>query len=134
MRGGETYQAAAEAVGCSSKSVLRLLAKTGGMKPRPTARSALRLSLAEREEISRGLLAGDSCRGIAARLRRSPSSVSREVAAVGVRAIVPGKRTGGRDGEPAAPNWRSWSRRYGFGSRWSAACDSGGRPSRSRHG
>lgn len=86
VRAGETYQAAARAVGCSSKSVQRLLAKTGGMKPRPTARSALRLSLAEREEISRGLRVGESCRGIAARLGRWPSTVSREVAADGRRA------------------------------------------------
>jgi len=85
VRAGETYQAAARAVGCSSKSVQRLLVKTGGMKPRPTTRSALRLSLAEREEISRGLLAEESCRGIAARLGRSPSTVSREVAAAGRR-------------------------------------------------
>jgi IS30 family transposase len=85
VRAGETYQAAAATVGCSSKSVQRLLAKTGGMKPRPATRSALRLSLAEREEISRGLRAGESCRGIAARLGRSPSTVSREVGAVGRR-------------------------------------------------
>jgi IS30 family transposase len=44
------------------------------------------LSLPEREEISRGLLAGDSCRVIAARLGRAPSTVSREVAAAGARA------------------------------------------------
>ena len=87
VRAGETYQAAAEAVGCSSKSVQRLLVKTGGMKPRGAARSALRLSLAEREEISLGLIAGESCRGIAARLGRSPSTVSREVAAAGRREV-----------------------------------------------
>jgi IS30 family transposase len=38
------------------------------------------LLLAEREEISRGLAAGDSCRMIARRLGRAPSTVSREVA------------------------------------------------------
>ena len=85
VRSGETYQAAARVVGCSSKSVQRLLAKTGGIKPRSTPRSALRLSPAEREEISRGLLAGESCRRIAARLHRAPSTVSREVAANGRR-------------------------------------------------
>ncbi|MFN2398537.1 MAG: IS30 family transposase [Gemmatimonadaceae bacterium] len=37
----------------------------------------------EREEISRGLLAGDSCRVIARRLGRSPSTVSPDVAAGG---------------------------------------------------
>lgn len=85
VREGETHGAAAKAVGCSAKSVQRLLRKTGGVKPRTGAQSAARLSLAEREEISRGLLAGDSCRVIATRLGRSPSTVSREVAAGGAR-------------------------------------------------
>ena len=53
--------------------------------PRTMPQSALRLSLPEREEISRGLLAGETCHRIAARLGRSPSTVSREVAAAGRR-------------------------------------------------
>jgi IS30 family transposase len=48
-------------------------------------RSALRLSLAEREEISRGLAGGESLRAIAHGLARSPSTISREVAANGGR-------------------------------------------------
>jgi len=55
---------------------VRRLAK----RPVLATRSALRLSLAEREEISRGLVAGESMRSIAGRLGRSPSTVSREVA------------------------------------------------------
>jgi IS30 family transposase len=43
-------------------------------------RSPLRLSLREREEISRGLAAGESRRSIARRLGRSPSTIVREVA------------------------------------------------------
>ncbi len=82
---GETHEMAASAVGCSAKSVQRLLVKTGGVKSRARPESALRLSLAEREEISRGLGAGDSCRGIARRLGRAPSTVSRDVAAAGQR-------------------------------------------------
>jgi len=50
-----------------------------------STRSALRLSLAEREEISRGLARDESLRGIARRLGRSPSTVSREVARNGGR-------------------------------------------------
>ena len=85
VRSGETHQSAAAAVGCSAKSVQRLLVKTGGLMPRVTPQSALRLTLSEREEISRGLLAGETCRRIAAQLGRSPSTVSREVSAGGRR-------------------------------------------------
>ena len=42
-------------------------------------RSRLALSLAEREEISRGIVAGQSIRGMARALGRSPSTVSREL-------------------------------------------------------
>jgi IS30 family transposase len=82
---GETFATAAAAVGCSTRSIQRFLALTGGLKRRVKERSALRLSLAEREELSRGLVAGDSLRTIATRLRRSPSTISREVAWSGLR-------------------------------------------------
>jgi IS30 family transposase len=50
-------------------------------RPAPVepVRSPLRLSLREREEISRGLAAGESRRSIARRLHRAPSTISREV-------------------------------------------------------
>ena len=77
--GGETFETAAAAVGCSTKSIQRFVALTGGVKRRIKERSALRLSLADREEVSRGLVAGDSLRAIATRLRRAASTISREV-------------------------------------------------------
>ena len=80
---GETHASAAAAVGCSTQTVKFLLARTGGLAPRVRPRSPLRLSPGEREEISRGLLAGASCRAIAAGLGRAPSTVSREVAGAG---------------------------------------------------
>jgi len=83
--GGATFEAAATAVGCSTKSIQRFLALTGGLKRRVKERSPLRLSLADREELSRGLVAGDSLRTIATRLRRAPSTISREVAWSGSR-------------------------------------------------
>ena len=52
---------------------------------RERVRSPLRLSLREREEISRGLAGGEALRSIARRLGRSPSTVSREVATNGGR-------------------------------------------------
>jgi len=80
---GETHVSAAAAVGCSSPAVRQMLVRTGGLAPRTRPRSPLRLSVAEREEISRGLQASASCRTIAARLGRAPSTISREVAAAG---------------------------------------------------
>ncbi len=60
-------------------AIYGLIYKAGGIKPAGRVRSSRQLSLAEREEISRGLAAGESCRAIAARLGRAPSTVSREV-------------------------------------------------------
>jgi len=62
-----------------------VLSITGGIAPLGRQRAQRALSLDEREEVSRGLSAGDSLRAIAARLRRSPSTVSREVARNGGR-------------------------------------------------
>jgi IS30 family transposase len=61
---------------------LRLMRRPLASEP---VRSPLRLSLREREEISRGLAGGESLRSIARRLARSPSTISREVAANGGR-------------------------------------------------
>ena len=72
-------------IGRSHRAVwgyLRVLRRPPVREP---VRSALRLSLAEREEISRGLAGGESLRSIARRLARSPSTISREVAANGGR-------------------------------------------------
>ncbi len=60
-------------------SVRGVLLETGGIRPAPRRRSRLALTLAEREEISRGLVAGQSFRSIAASLGRAPSTVSREI-------------------------------------------------------
>jgi len=82
---GATFEAAASAVGCCTKSIQRFLATTGGVKRRLKPRSPLRLSLGEREELSRGLVAGDSLRAIARHLGRAPSTISREVCWSGSR-------------------------------------------------
>jgi len=60
-------------------SVQRILAETGGIRPPQRRRSRRALSLAEREEISRGIVAGHSLRSIASSLGRAPSTVSREL-------------------------------------------------------
>src|SRR2546429_7532867 len=76
IRGGETYARAAAAVGCSTKSIQRLLGGAGVGKVRSKPRALLRLPLAEREEISRGVRALESCRTIAPRMGRAPSAAA----------------------------------------------------------
>src|SRR5690606_37652495 len=67
-------------------SVNGILAKTGGIKPPERRRSKLALTLAEREEISRCVVAGRSIRAIARERGRAPSTISREILRNGRRA------------------------------------------------
>ena len=60
-------------------SIEQILAKTGGIRPASRHRSRLALTMAEREEISRALVAGHSLRSIASSLGRAPSTISREI-------------------------------------------------------
>jgi transposase, IS30 family len=85
VRSGEPYRVAATAAGTTLKTVGLIMRTTGGLPARTTARSPLRLSVAEREEISRELRLGGSLRSIAAGLGRAPSTVSREVTRNGGR-------------------------------------------------
>lgn len=78
-RKGESLQQIAQLFDRNHSSIQRILAETGGIQPRPRCRSRRSLSLAEREEISRALVAGCSIRSIATLLRRAPSTISREV-------------------------------------------------------
>jgi helix-turn-helix protein len=103
-------------VGCSHQSVALVVRQSSrrpvrhdGWLPGPG-----RLTLADREEITIGLHAGDSFTVIAARLGKAVWTVSREVAATGGRAGTgPGGRTSApvsRPGGPRRPSWpaRSW--------------------------
>jgi Helix-turn-helix domain len=72
-------------VGCSTQSIYRLLIGDRGPKRRVLPRAALRLSGVEREDISRGIGAAESCRMIAARLGRAPSTVARDIVSNGGR-------------------------------------------------
>jgi DNA-binding CsgD family transcriptional regulator len=63
----------------NKSGVYRILTLNGGIAPEPRRRAAGALRLQEREEISRGIAAGRSMRRIAQGLRRSPSTVSREI-------------------------------------------------------
>ena len=76
---GCSFEEAASAVRCSTKTIQRVLDSVGGMRPQVPNRSPRQLCLAEREEISRELRHGETYREIARRLGRSPSTVCREV-------------------------------------------------------
>lgn len=60
-------------------SIHTILAATGGIRPPARHRSRLALTLAEREEISRALAAGESIHCVACRLGRAASTISREL-------------------------------------------------------
>ena len=76
---GESLHAIARLFGRYHPSIQGILARTGGIRPPRRKRSCSALTLGEREEISRGVVAGRSIRSIAAELGRAPSTVSREL-------------------------------------------------------
>ncbi|MFV1998697.1 MAG: IS30 family transposase [Acidiferrobacterales bacterium] len=79
-RDGESIIDISRALAADRKSVFRVLRRYGGFTPPLRKRSPNALTLAEREEISRGLSAGYLLRQIAKALQRSPSTISREIA------------------------------------------------------
>lgn len=76
---GESMSSIGRGFDRASSSIYPLLARTGGIRPPERRRSRLALTLPEREEISRGLHAKMSLRSIARALKRSTSTISREV-------------------------------------------------------
>jgi IS30 family transposase len=76
---GESLNSIARLFGRHHSAIQGILARTGGIRPPVRQRSRLALCLAEREEISRGVVAGLSLRSIASSLGRTPSTVSREI-------------------------------------------------------
>src|SRR5215208_4522247 len=78
-RAGESISDIARALQKPAGSIHGMLEATGGISPPQRRRRRCALTPAEREEISRGLAAGDSLRAIAARLSRPASTVCREV-------------------------------------------------------
>ncbi len=73
------------ALGFDHGSIRSLLAQRGGIAQPARKRAGSALTLAEREDISRGIASGATFRSIAARLGRATSTVSREVARHGGR-------------------------------------------------
>jgi DNA-binding CsgD family transcriptional regulator len=85
-----------------SSSIYPLFERTGGIRPADRIRSRLALTLTDREETSRGLRAQMSLRSIARSLKRSASTISREV-----------RRNGGLKDYRAAPSdVAAWDRSH----------------------
>ncbi len=96
---GEGLKSIGRAFGKPSSSIFNHLRPTGGIRPGERRRSRLSLTVSEREEISRGIVAARSIRSIASSLGRAASSVSREI-----------NRNGGcRRYRAAAADKRAWS-------------------------
>ena len=85
-RKGDSLQQIAQQFDRNHSSVQGILARTGGIRPAQRSRSRWALTLAEREEISRSVAAGQSIRSVATQLGRAPSTISREI-----------KRNGGQE-------------------------------------
>jgi IS30 family transposase len=97
---GESLKAIGRAFGKQSSSIYFQLSPYGGIRPAPRRRSRLALTLAEREEISRGIAVHRSARSMAGLLGRAASTVSREIS-----------RNGGYDGYRATlADDKAWAR------------------------
>src|SRR5580700_10000818 len=84
-KAGQSLHAIGRALGKDHVVIQLLLARHGGIAPAARRRSLRVLTLAEREDISRGIASGSSMRVIAQGLHRAVSKVSREIARHGGR-------------------------------------------------
>jgi len=82
---GETLVEIGRALNRSTPNIFNLIRASGGIEPRPRRDRSSALTFDEREEISRGLVAGLPLRAIARALGRSASTISREVSHNGGR-------------------------------------------------
>jgi hypothetical protein len=104
----ETFDKIVAAVGCSTKSIQRLLHVKPASKRKSRVRSPRRLSQEEREELSRGLMLGHSFRRVAEGLGRAPSTISREVNVNGKREayrVLRAEETSGQRNCRPPENW-----------------------------
>jgi IS30 family transposase len=97
---GESLQQIARLFDRNHSAIQGILAKSGGIRPVERCRSRLALTLSEREEVSRSLVAGQSVYSIATSLGRAPSTIYREL-----------KRNGDRETYRASPaDQAAWDR------------------------
>src|SRR6266481_7475835 len=90
-KSGESLHEIGRAFGKGHGSIRFLLTQRGGIVPAARRRSLRTLTLAEREDISRGIASDLSIREIAKGLQRAASTMSREVARHGGRPLYRAK-------------------------------------------
>ena len=78
-KAGQSLHEIGRAFGKEHSCIRSVLLPHGGIRPAARRRSPLALTLAEREDISRGIASDSSIREIARRMNRAASTVSREV-------------------------------------------------------
>ena len=83
--GGGSEAEIGRRLGLPKRTVSKYLERVGGIRPRSRRRPERCLTLAEREEISRGIARGESARAIGRTLGRSHTTVSREINRCGGR-------------------------------------------------
>jgi len=99
-KAGESLSEISRALGHHYTSLRSVVVGCGGVIPRSRRRAPRTLTLAQREEISRGICAQQPCRQIARQLGKSPSTVSREI-----------RRNGGKEAYRAAgADTAAWQR------------------------
>src|SRR5260370_4905833 len=84
-KAGQSLHEIGRAFGKPHSCIRCLLLPRGGIPPAARRRSRLALTLAEREDISRGIASGSPLREIARRLDRAASTVSPEISRHGGR-------------------------------------------------
>jgi IS30 family transposase len=95
---GEGLHAIGQVLGRGHTSIAAHIRPSGGIRPPLRRRSRLALTMAEREEISRGIVEGRSVRAIAKVLGRAASTISREI----------GRNGGSRRYRAEASDQRAW--------------------------
>ena len=127
---GEPVWMIARHMGRSRRAVSNQVRSTGGVPPHKPERSRRELTIEEREELSRGLAVGESCRALAIKIGRASSarwdghrrrSRARCVGMEAENAIGRRKRMKRLSGDGAGPSRASWRSRHGCAPRWRPA-------------
>ena len=127
---GESLQQIAQLFDRNHSSIQRILAETGGIRPAQRSRSRLALILAEREEISRAVVAGHSIHSIATSGAHPPPSAARSSATVAKDAIGRIRPSSSPGIGHVAPRPVNWLRTERWRTSWQTSSKCSGRRSR----